>query len=208
MRQINEHLYEADSGCFIVRKEDNFIMGEAIDLGSSDSIDNYKDVPFTEDSYKEFYESIGVETPQTEETFRSEEEQNMKKILEFIKNVKDWVAVDGLLHIETSGIICLLLLRLGVNIPYSISLSIIIGILKEVYDIFIKKSNTYSQSLHDIICDIIGIAFSSIVYILTIYLQNHILLTVLTKSILYCTQTTIPVIYFNKWVDIPWEDFI
>ena len=36
-------------------------MGEAIDLGISDSIDNYKDVPFTEDSYKEFYESIGVE---------------------------------------------------------------------------------------------------------------------------------------------------
>ena len=94
----------------------------------------------------------------------------MKKILEFIKNVKDWVATDGLLHIETSGIICLLLLLLGVNIPYSISLSIIIGILKEVYDIFIKKSNTYSQSIHDIICDLIGIAFSSIVYILTIYL--------------------------------------
>ena len=132
----------------------------------------------------------------------------MKKILEFIKNVKDWVATDGLLHIETSGIICLLLLLLGVNIPYSISLSLIIGILKEVYDIFIKKSNTYSQSLHDIICDIIGIAFSSIVYILTIYLQNHILLTVLTKNILYCIQTTIPVIYFNKWVDIPQEEFI
>ena len=94
----------------------------------------------------------------------------MKKILEFIKNVKDWVAVDGLLHIETSGIICLLLLLLGVNILYSISLSIIIGILKEIYDIFIKKSNTYYQSLHDIICDLIGIAFSSIVYILTIYL--------------------------------------
>ena len=74
MKKINEHFYEADKGCFIVRKEDDFIMGEAIDLGLSDSIDNYKDVPFTEDSYKEFYESIGVENPQTEETFRSEEE--------------------------------------------------------------------------------------------------------------------------------------
>lgn len=48
------------------RKEDDFIMGEAIDLGLSDSIDNYKDVPFTEDSYKEFYESIGVEIHKTE----------------------------------------------------------------------------------------------------------------------------------------------
>ena len=66
MKKINEHLYEADSGCFIVRKEDDFIMGEAIDLGLSDSIDNYKDVPFTEDSYKEFYESIGVENRKDE----------------------------------------------------------------------------------------------------------------------------------------------
>ena len=50
-----------------VRKEDDFIMGEAIDLGVSDSIDNYKDVPFTEDSYKEFYESIGVEIHKSRE---------------------------------------------------------------------------------------------------------------------------------------------
>lgn len=63
MKQINEHLYEADHGCFIVRKEDNFIMGEGIDLGTSDSIDNYIDSPYTEESYKEFYLSIGMEPP-------------------------------------------------------------------------------------------------------------------------------------------------
>ena len=61
MKKINEHFYEADEGCVRVGKEDRFIMGEAIDLGSSGSIDNYKDIPFTEDSYKEFYESIRVE---------------------------------------------------------------------------------------------------------------------------------------------------
>lgn len=63
MKQISEHLFEADSGCFIVRKEDNFIMGEAIDLGTADSIDNYTDSPYTEESYKEFYLSIGIEPP-------------------------------------------------------------------------------------------------------------------------------------------------
>ena len=36
MKKISEHLFEADLGCFIVRKEDNFIMGEAIDLGTAD----------------------------------------------------------------------------------------------------------------------------------------------------------------------------
>ena len=57
----NTSIYKADEGCFIVRKSDNFIMGEDIDLGSADSIDNYKDEPYSEESYKEFYESIGVD---------------------------------------------------------------------------------------------------------------------------------------------------
>jgi hypothetical protein len=59
----NTSIYKAEEGCFIVRKSDNFIMGEDIDLGSADNIDNYKDEPYTEESYKEFYESIGIEAP-------------------------------------------------------------------------------------------------------------------------------------------------
>lgn len=56
----NQH-YQADKGCFIVRKSDQVIMGEAIDLGSADSIENYEDQPYTEESYREFYTSIGVD---------------------------------------------------------------------------------------------------------------------------------------------------
>lgn len=56
----NTSIYKAEEGCFIVRKSDNFIMGEDIDLGSADSIENYKDEPYTEESYKEFYESIFI----------------------------------------------------------------------------------------------------------------------------------------------------
>jgi len=59
----NTSIYKAEEGCFIVRKSDNFIMGEDIDLGSADSIENYKDEPYTEESYREFYESIGMEVP-------------------------------------------------------------------------------------------------------------------------------------------------
>ena len=62
MKQIeNTSIYKADEGCFIVRKEDNFIMGEEIDLGSADSIENYEDQPYTEESYKEFYNNLGIE---------------------------------------------------------------------------------------------------------------------------------------------------
>lgn len=64
MKQVeNTSVYKADEGCFIVSKVDGSIMGEDIDLGSADSIDNYKDEPYTEESYKEFYESIGMEVP-------------------------------------------------------------------------------------------------------------------------------------------------
>ena len=64
MKQITDTIYRADEGCFIVRKVDNFIMGEDIDLGSTDSIDDYKDEPYTEESYKAFYESLNIEIPE------------------------------------------------------------------------------------------------------------------------------------------------
>jgi hypothetical protein len=59
--------YYAAKGKFIVRKSDGKIMGEDICLGSADSIDNYKEVKYTKESYREFYESIGQEVPNTEE---------------------------------------------------------------------------------------------------------------------------------------------
>ena len=63
MINIEGSIYKADEGCFIVRKGDNFIMGEGIDLGGADSIENYKDEPYTEESYRAFYESLGMEIP-------------------------------------------------------------------------------------------------------------------------------------------------
>ena len=67
MKQITDTIYKANTNCFIVRKSDNFIMGEEIDLGSADSIDNYEDQPYTEESYNQFYESLGIEPPKHEE---------------------------------------------------------------------------------------------------------------------------------------------
>ena len=63
MIKIDDNRYTASDGCFIVRKADDFIMGESIDLGSADSIENYEDQPYTEESYEEFYKSIGMESP-------------------------------------------------------------------------------------------------------------------------------------------------
>ena len=75
MKQIHETLYQANEGCFIVRKSDDFIMGESIDLGSADSIDNYEDIPFTEESYRDFYASVGESRLEVkEETFKRKED--------------------------------------------------------------------------------------------------------------------------------------
>ena len=53
------NIYTAEKGNFIVRKRDNFIMGEEIDLGSADSIENYEEQPYTKESYEQFYLSLG-----------------------------------------------------------------------------------------------------------------------------------------------------
>ena len=60
----NTSIYIADEGCFIVRKADNFIMGETIDLGSEDDINNYIDEPYTKESYKEFNDKYGIKVPE------------------------------------------------------------------------------------------------------------------------------------------------
>lgn len=61
MLTTDNRRYAADEGCFIVRKSDQKIMGEAIDLGSDDNIENYEDQPYTDESYREFYASIGID---------------------------------------------------------------------------------------------------------------------------------------------------
>lgn len=55
----NGNIYTANKGNFIVRTSDQLIMGEEIDLGISDSIENYEEQPYNEESYNAFYESIG-----------------------------------------------------------------------------------------------------------------------------------------------------
>lgn len=56
-------LYEADDGKMIVRKSDDAIMGDGIDLGVADTIDNYEEREFTGEERAAFWESIGVPDP-------------------------------------------------------------------------------------------------------------------------------------------------
>ena len=55
----NGNIYIADEGSLIIRKENNFIMGDRIYLSASDSIKNYEQKIFTREKIKSFWESIG-----------------------------------------------------------------------------------------------------------------------------------------------------
>ena len=56
----NSSCDKADEGNFIIEIATGRTMGEAIDLGVNDTIDNYKEEPYTPESYKAYYESIGM----------------------------------------------------------------------------------------------------------------------------------------------------
>ena len=56
----NGNIYTADEGKLIVRKADDFIMGDSIDLGSADNIENYEEREFTQEEIDAFFESVGI----------------------------------------------------------------------------------------------------------------------------------------------------
>lgn len=54
----NSNIYRADEGRLFVRKSDGFVMGDGIDLGVADSIDNYEEREFTPEEIEAFRESV------------------------------------------------------------------------------------------------------------------------------------------------------
>lgn len=81
-----------------------------------------------------------------------------------IKKIIERIGVDGLLHLLASGFIVLAVLTLTCSIKAAIITTIVVGIGKEIIDIFIQRDNTWKQAAHDFLCDIAGIAVALIIY--------------------------------------------
>lgn len=94
-------------------------------------------------------------------TFRSKVKKLMTKVKEFITKVRGYVRVDGLLHIMASAII-LLSLHPFIGYLWSLAITIVAGITKELYDRFTDGAAEW----HDLICDAIGIVYASMVILL------------------------------------------
>lgn len=82
-----------------------------------------------------------------------------------LKKIFQWVNIDGLLHFLTCYALILTFSNIF-NLQIGFLLTIVIAILKEIYDIYIKKCNNYIQALHDIIMDIIGVIIGVIIFII------------------------------------------
>ena len=83
----------------------------------------------------------------------------MKNILELIKGLYNWLNTDGLLHISFTSMI------ISFSYPlirwWSVGLAVLVGFANEAYDILAKKSDP-KLSIHDLICDCIGIVMTAI----------------------------------------------
>ena len=78
----------------------------------------------------------------------------------------NWIATDGLLHALVSALIFIVCFSF---IEYwSIILTVLIGVSKEIYDILKKPDYTWEMVCHDLVCDIggiiLGIVLSLIIF--------------------------------------------
>ena len=81
-----------------------------------------------------------------------------------MRRLMELMGVDGLLHSLASGFIVLASLILTCNIYVGVILALLAGIIKEAWDLFIQKDNTWKQAGHDIVCDLAGIAIAMVIY--------------------------------------------
>lgn len=87
----------------------------------------------------------------------------MTKVKELITKARSYVRVDGLLHIMASAIILLSLFPF-IGYLWSLAITIVAGIAKELYDRFSDGSAEW----HDLICDAIGIVYASVVFLISL----------------------------------------
>lgn len=81
-----------------------------------------------------------------------------------MRKLVELMGVDGLLHSLASGFIVLASLILTCNIYVSVGIAAVSAVLKETWDMFVQKDNTWKDVAHDIICDIIGIGIAMAIY--------------------------------------------
>lgn len=78
-----------------------------------------------------------------------------------VSKIVNWIGADGGAHIIVSILVSSIMAIL-VNVYVGVIFTALLGIVKEVNDR--KKGDTWHNSVHDLICDAIGIALGVFIY--------------------------------------------
>ena len=78
-----------------------------------------------------------------------------------MKRIIDWIAVDGLLHFLVCYAMMLAFAPI-IGLWWSMGMTVIAALSKEVLDYIVECDNNTEQVHHDLICDGAGLVFSLI----------------------------------------------
>lgn len=84
-----------------------------------------------------------------------------------MRRIINKVGVDGLLHILASGFLVLASVMFIGNIYIALAVSAVAGLAKEGWDFFLQKDNSLKDVGHDLICDLVGLTISFIIYLIS-----------------------------------------
>lgn len=85
-----------------------------------------------------------------------------------ITSIKNFIQFDSILHFLACAIIIFTFFPLLDNIGNAVIVATVIALAKEYFDIFIKRSNTWKQSLKDILFDALGVIYA-VLFITCLY---------------------------------------
>lgn len=80
-----------------------------------------------------------------------------------ITSIKNFIQIDSILHFLACAIIIFTFFPLLDNIGNAVIVATVVALTKEYFDIFIKRSNTWKQSLKDILFDALGIIYAVLI---------------------------------------------
>jgi hypothetical protein len=87
----------------------------------------------------------------------------MKFLKNLIKNVINFIQLDGLLHFLVCAVIIFTFAPILGNIGNAVIIATVVALAKEYLDILILRTNTWKQSLKDILFDAIGLIYAVLI---------------------------------------------
>jgi hypothetical protein len=87
----------------------------------------------------------------------------MKFLKNLIKNVINFIQLDGLLHFLACAVIIFTFAPILGNIGNAVIIATVVALAKEYLDILILRTNTWKQSLKDILFDALGVIYAILI---------------------------------------------